>query len=76
MSKAAGWKKIYWGYYEISTKGVIRRVKEGKGTWIGRVLKPYHTSYSGNSDEGYVCLYVKGKRYQKSVNELVVRAFS
>lgn len=35
------WKTIYYGYYEINHKGQIRRAKRGRGTYIGKILKPY-----------------------------------
>lgn len=36
------WKNVvgYVGLYQVSSRGKIRRIARGKGTYIGRVLKP------------------------------------
>jgi len=56
------WIKIYYGFYEINRKGIIRRAKEGKGTHIGRVLHPYE-AFSGGPLKVDLCRNGKRKTF-------------
>jgi hypothetical protein len=66
-----GWGGIYVGLYQISNDGCVRRVKGGKGTQAGRILKP------APSSSGYlsVSLSVDGKPKTRFVHQLVAQAF-
>lgn len=65
-------KKIHYGYYEISRAGMVRRVKPGIGTYPGRVLKAY---YPGNGPVAYISLSRHGKRSQFKLDVLVRRVW-
>ena len=64
---ARGWKKVYYGNYEVNRAGVVRRIKPGPGTWVGRILNPYQPS---PGSDHYVSLYHDGKRRQYSIENL------
>lgn len=65
-------KRIYYGYYEISRCGRIRRVKAGMGTWPGREIHPYNP---GKGSVYYVKLCKDGGNKQVKLETLIARAF-
>lgn len=65
------WRPIYGGYYEINRSGVIRRLKPGHGTFVGKMVEPYYP----NSNERWVSLSVDGKRIQRKLVDLVEETF-
>lgn len=66
------WKEIYWGYYKINRNGTIVRLKPGRSTRPGFVLKPYHP----RSDAPFVKLSCGSRGiFQRRVDQLVRRAF-
>lgn len=65
-------KKVHYGYYEISRSGVVRRVKAGMGTWPGRVIKPYNP---GGGYVEYISVSRKGIRKQYKLDTLIRRAW-
>lgn len=66
------WKDIegYEGLYQISSLGRVRRIKGGKGTASGRILKSF-----ANSGYFFVGLYVNSKQKHIGVHRLVAEAF-
>ncbi len=62
----------YEGYYQISNFGRIRRVKQSKGTWAGRLLKPY----PDKNNYLYVTLSKEGIKKVWYVHVLVCTAFA
>ena len=56
--------------YEVSNLGRVRRCRPGKGTHVGKILKPYYS-------RGYpqVQLSNGGKSKKQKVHKLVARAF-
>ena len=66
---AAKFKKIFYDAYEISPRGIIRRVQPAPGTRPGRRLKPYLSN--DHYDEPYVSLNVEGYREQWRVRDLI-----
>lgn len=67
-----GWGGIYVGVYQVSDDGCVRRVKRGRGTQVGRVLKP--SPVGGNGYLG-VRLSVNDKPNTRKVHRLVAEAF-
>lgn len=61
------WKETLEGFYEVSDFGIVRRLKPGKGTWVGRVLK------SGRGKQGYKCMQFQKRTHY--VHQLVAKAF-
>ena len=68
------WRPIDWaeGYYDVSNRGRVRRMKPGPGTWVGRILKhgvsklyPYPIVVLTFNNIGHTC----------NVHKLVARAF-
>lgn len=57
--------------YEASSFGRVRRVTRATNTYEGRILRPVENG------RGYpvVNLWVRGKRYQRQVHQLVAEAF-
>jgi len=73
LKRSPGWKRIYYGFYEINKHGTVRRVKPGTATFPGRVLSPYHIT---GSPYGWVKLYANGNGgKQFRVSHLVARHF-
>lgn len=66
---ALKFKKIFYGAYEISRRGIIRRVEPAMGTYTGRRLKPYYSN--PHYDEKYVSLQFEGYREQWRVSDLI-----
>lgn len=65
------WKKaIDFPEYEVSDLGRVRRVAASKGTYGGKILKPYDSN-------GYlkVCLISKDRKRKVSVHRLVLETF-
>ncbi len=70
------WKLIFYGYYEISLTGSIRRVRGAPGTAPGRVLTPYLQFKSKPEGDLRVSLQRgKGKRLQTTVKRLLYKAW-
>jgi hypothetical protein len=71
MKPEERWKLVYDFPYEISDHGRVRRSQPGKGTKVGRLLKPTLMQI------GYcmVTLSAKGKVHKKTVHDLVATAF-
>lgn len=67
------WRPICGGYYEIMRNGTIRRLKPGRGTWVGRMLLPFYPDATG--DELYVILQCNGKKREVKVSDLVKEAW-
>lgn len=67
------WKPIigYEGYYEVSNLGRVRRIKRGRGTQVGRLLKGWldYDGYWG------VLLTKNNKSMCYSIHRLVAKAF-
>lgn len=61
----------YEGWYEVSNYGRVKRVRKGKGTTKGKLLKPNPS----NAGYLYVDLYVKGKVKRRPIHQLVCEAF-
>lgn len=57
--------------YEVSDQGRVRRSEPGKGTQVGRVLKPYDT----HNGYKFVHLCKNGESSPYRVHRLVLRAF-
>lgn len=55
--------------YEVSVRGVVRRRTPGRGTYVGRVLKPCP------NDQGYLSVTLNGT-VRISVHRLVCRTFN
>jgi hypothetical protein len=66
------YKKVHYGYYEVSRSGIIRRVKAGIGTYPGRVLKPYNP---GNGSVEYISFSRFGKRSQYKLEDIIRRVW-
>lgn len=66
------WKPICDGYYEITRSGVIRRLKPGPRTFVGKMVEP---NYPNCDQERWVTLSVNGKRVQRKVVDLIEEAF-
>lgn len=69
----AAYKKIHYGFYEISKTGRVRRVKPGLGTWPGRVIHPYIPGKGGTIP--YISLYRHGIRSQFKLDDLIRRVW-
>src|SRR2546425_4678741 len=67
------WRPVvgYEGWYEVSNLGRVRRVKPGRRTRPGRILRHHLNSY------GYpaICLYRSGVQRVLRVHRLVAEAF-
>lgn len=67
------WKDIHThiDYYQVSDSGRVRRIKAGKNTKIGKILKP------GLDRHGYpfVILFRQGMGTQIPIHQLVIQAF-
>lgn len=61
----------YEGLYEVSSEGDVFRVASGKGTWVGRKLKPYLNT----SGYLYVTLYRNGVGKLHRIHRIVAKAF-
>jgi len=61
----------YEGWYEVSNLGRVKRVRPGRRTRVGKILKPGRNS----SGYGSVCLYVNGVRRSRPVHILAATAF-
>ena len=60
--------KIYWGYYSFNTKtNIVKRIKSGMGTYIGRKLIPYQPN---GSEKEFFNPSVNGKRYSTTISKL------
>jgi hypothetical protein len=66
-----GWGGIYVGIYQVSNDGCVRRVKGGRGTQAGRVLK----GNIGNHGYRTVCLRADGNKSTRTIHRLVAEAF-
>jgi hypothetical protein len=66
-----GYGGIYLGLYQVSNDGCVRRVKGGKGTKAGRVLK----GTIGNRGYRTVSLSADGTQNTRSIHRLVAEAF-
>lgn len=60
------------GYYEASSLGRIRRVKPMKGTWAGRIIRPYFNRRWGRWS---IVLYRDTKPMRRTVSVFVAWAF-
>ena len=67
------WKPVFGGRYEVSEYGDVRRLAPARGTYVGKVIKPYPI------ENGYlkVVLYGGGKPNGSAflVSRLVAIAF-
>jgi hypothetical protein len=67
------WKPIvgYEGSYEVSSTGMVRRLRRSSGARVGRILK------SHDNGEGYlfVPLCINNTRRQRTVHRVVAEAF-
>ncbi len=59
------------GWYQVSNLGKVRRIRPGKATKIGRLLK----TYLGSRGRFRVGLCKDGREYTKEVARLVANAF-
>lgn len=59
------------GWYDVSNFGRIRRMRDGGGSFVGKILKPYKNSWSYLQ----VALHVEGDRAERLVHRLVIAAF-
>ena len=73
LKKTIGWKRIFYGNYEMNRRGKIRRVTAAHGTHPGRFLHPYEMP---GSTEQWVKLHRNGdQRWQVPVSQLLARHF-
>lgn len=65
------WKSCFDGYYSVSNRGRVRRERTGRGTQIGRILKP------AKGSRGYSCvdLYNGVTHRVINIHRLVAEAF-
>lgn len=64
------WKEVHNGFYEVSTKGNIRRAKPGIATFVGRPVLPMASA------TGYMQVHLGGDKKRRAyVHHLVMEAF-
>jgi hypothetical protein len=68
------WRSIQgWeDYYEVSSKGRVRRIAPGKNTYVGKVLRPGRVSKTGHL---HVVLCTGKRLEQRTLHRLVATAF-
>jgi len=59
---------VFNGFYRVTPRGAVYRAKKGKGTWIGRKLKPYTPTPASYPT---VSLHCAGKRTNITIRNLV-----
>lgn len=73
------WKPVpsYEGWYEVSDRGRVRRVKATRGARAGAILKPLHVRSGNGRGRTYlkVRLSREGKAKQVLIHRLVAEAF-
>ena len=65
-------RKVHYGNYEVSKRGIVRRIQPGQGTHIGKILKPYNAWYT---KEKVVKLSYKGITTQIMLKDLIKRVW-
>jgi len=66
------WKKIAdFSNYAVSNMGIIKRVKSGRNTYIGKLLKGQILP----NDYVYVTFYINKKQKRKYIHRLVLETF-
>lgn len=65
------WKECLEGFYEVSDLGRVRRAKPGRGTQVGKILKPRPQK------SGYVQVgpWIRGIQKSSYIHKLVAVAF-
>lgn len=71
--KGEQWMPVvgYEGWYDVSDHGHVRRVKPGKGTHVGRVIKPLTNAYGYHK----VTLVLEGRNYQMYIHRMILESF-
>ncbi len=66
------WRKVFYGYYSVSNTGKVRREQAARGTYPGRILKPYR--YNPNGPR-YFHASIDGKVILQNLDRLLKNLF-